>query len=77
MQLPYYMWYEAAHALLGPARALAESTRVFYQNPLNPVSHTSFGENELNFAWVIIIALMSSLMTMQKLVSSENWSLNV
>jgi poly(3-hydroxybutyrate) depolymerase len=45
MQLPYYMWYEAAHALLGPARALAESTRVFYQNPLNPVSHTSFGRS--------------------------------
>jgi poly(3-hydroxybutyrate) depolymerase len=43
MQLPYYMWYEAAHALLGPARALADSTRIFYDNTLNPLSSTPFG----------------------------------
>ena len=45
MQLPYYMWYEAAHALLAPARAFADSTRVFYANPLNPVSATSFARS--------------------------------
>ncbi|MHB2167248.1 polyhydroxyalkanoate depolymerase [Alsobacter sp. R-9] len=45
MQLPYYMWYEAAHALLAPARAFADSTRVFYANPLNPISTTSFARS--------------------------------
>jgi poly(3-hydroxybutyrate) depolymerase len=45
MQLPYYMWYEAAHAMMGPARAFADATRVFYDNPLNPVSKTSFGRS--------------------------------
>lgn len=45
MQLPYYMWYEAAHAMLGPARALADSTRMFYNNPLNPVSKTPVGRS--------------------------------
>ena len=43
MQLPYYMWYEAAHAMLGPARALADATRVFYDNSLNPLSTTPLG----------------------------------
>jgi poly(3-hydroxybutyrate) depolymerase len=43
MQLPYYMWYEAAHAMLGPARAMADSTRIFYDNRLNPLSSTPFG----------------------------------
>lgn len=43
MQMPYYMWYEAAHALLGPARAMADSTRIFYDNHLNPLSATPFG----------------------------------
>ena len=45
MQLPYYMWYEAAHTLLGPARAFADSTRVFYDNPINPMAKTSFGRS--------------------------------
>ena len=43
MQLPYYMWYEAAHAILGPARAFANATRVFYDNPINPLAKTSYG----------------------------------
>ena len=45
MQLPYYMWYEAAHAMLGPARALADSTRIFYNNPINPLSKTPVGRS--------------------------------
>ena len=45
MQLPYYMWYEAAHAMMGPARAFADATRVFYDDPLIPVSKTSFGRS--------------------------------
>ena len=43
MQLPLYMWYEATHALMGPARALAGSTKLFYNNPVNPFAHSSFG----------------------------------
>ncbi|NBQ39447.1 MAG: polyhydroxyalkanoate depolymerase [Alphaproteobacteria bacterium] len=45
MQLPYYMWYEATHALLGPARALAGSTKLFYNNPVNPMTHSPFGRS--------------------------------
>ena len=43
MKLPLYMWYEATHAMLGPARALAGSTKLFYNNPANPLSHSPFG----------------------------------
>ncbi len=43
MQLPYYMWYETAHALLGPARAMADTTKWIYQNPVNPLGKTTFG----------------------------------
>jgi len=44
MQLPLYMWYEATHALLSPARALAGSTKLFYKNPVNPLTHSPFGK---------------------------------
>lgn len=43
MQLPLYMWYEATHALLGPARALSGSTKIFYNNPINPMSLSPLG----------------------------------
>jgi poly(3-hydroxybutyrate) depolymerase len=43
MQLPLYMWYEATHALLGPARALAGSTKMFYNSSTNPFAHSPFG----------------------------------
>ena len=43
MQSPLYFWYESAHALLSPARALTDATRLFYANPWNPVSRTPFG----------------------------------
>ncbi len=45
MQLPYYMWYEAAHALMAPARALSGSTKAFYDNPMNPLSKTPLGRS--------------------------------
>ena len=45
MQLPLYVWYEAAHAFLAPARAFADSTRIFYANPLNPVSQTQMARS--------------------------------
>jgi poly(3-hydroxybutyrate) depolymerase len=45
MQLPFYMWYEATHALLGPARALAGSTKLFYNNPVNLMTNSPFGRS--------------------------------
>nr|WP_281287505.1 polyhydroxyalkanoate depolymerase [Aureimonas fodinaquatilis] len=38
-----YQLYEMNHAMLAPYRAVAEATRSFYQNPLNPLSRTHFG----------------------------------
>lgn len=39
----YYHLYELNHAAMQPWRAAAEATRMFYLNPLNPVSRTRFG----------------------------------
>jgi poly(3-hydroxybutyrate) depolymerase len=44
-QLPFYYWYEMQHAALGPFRAAADATRLFYQNPGNPLAHTTFGKS--------------------------------
>jgi poly(3-hydroxybutyrate) depolymerase len=38
-----YMFFEMAHAVLGPARAASDAVRLFYRNPLNPLSHTVYG----------------------------------
>ena len=45
MQLPYYLMYEASHALLSPARAFAQASKLFYANPLNPISQTAFAKS--------------------------------
>jgi poly(3-hydroxybutyrate) depolymerase len=44
-QLPFYYWYEMQHAALGPYRAAADATRLFFQNPGNPLTHTTFGKS--------------------------------
>ncbi|RRH95150.1 polyhydroxyalkanoate depolymerase [Mesorhizobium tamadayense] len=41
----FYQLYELNHAALQPARLYADAVRLFYSNPLNPVSHTSFGRS--------------------------------
>jgi poly(3-hydroxybutyrate) depolymerase len=41
----FYAWYEWQHAALGPFRAAADATRIYYQNPLNPLTHTTFGKS--------------------------------
>src|ERR1043166_2423929 len=41
--LPFYYWYELQHGALGPFRA--DATRLFYQNPINPLTHTTFGKS--------------------------------
>lgn len=39
----YYAFYEWNHALLTPARIANDAVRLYYKNPLNPLSHTEFG----------------------------------
>jgi poly(3-hydroxybutyrate) depolymerase len=39
----YYQLYELNHAFLSPARALNDAMRLYYKNPLNPMSHTELG----------------------------------
>ena len=39
----YYQFYELNHAAMQPMRALADATRLFYSNPLNPWSQTLSG----------------------------------
>ncbi|MER9893236.1 polyhydroxyalkanoate depolymerase [Mesorhizobium sp. M0119] len=41
----FYQLYELNHAALQPARLYADAVRLFYSNPLNPVSHTSWGRS--------------------------------
>ncbi len=42
---PMYWLYEMGHAALNPARALADATKLFYKNPANPLSHTTYGKS--------------------------------
>jgi poly(3-hydroxybutyrate) depolymerase len=39
----YYQFYELNHAAMQPFRALADSVRLYYSNPLNPLAHTIMG----------------------------------
>ena len=40
-----YHWYEFGHAAVRPARAAAGNTQAFFENPFNPLSHTSMGRH--------------------------------
>jgi poly(3-hydroxybutyrate) depolymerase len=40
---PLYWFYEMSHAALNPSRALADATRLFFKNPANPLSYTTYG----------------------------------
>ena len=42
---PLYWLYEMGQAALDPARAFADASRLFYRNPANPISHTTFGKS--------------------------------
>jgi poly(3-hydroxybutyrate) depolymerase len=42
MSLAYY-WYDAAHLMLSPARAATDATKLFFENPINPLTHTAYG----------------------------------
>ncbi|QPC86129.1 polyhydroxyalkanoate depolymerase [Mesorhizobium sp. NBSH29] len=41
----FYQFYELSHASLQPVRVCADAMRLFYSNPLNPVSHTAWGRS--------------------------------
>ena len=41
----YYQLYEFNHAALQPLRAYADAVRLFYKNPLNPLSSTPVGRS--------------------------------
>ncbi|MBZ0162027.1 MAG: polyhydroxyalkanoate depolymerase [Notoacmeibacter sp.] len=41
----FYHLYELNHAALQPYRAVADATRLFYSNPLNPFSQSSIGRS--------------------------------
>ncbi len=43
-RVPLYHLYEYQHAALSPYRAVADATRLFMQNPANPLSHTWWGK---------------------------------
>jgi poly(3-hydroxybutyrate) depolymerase len=42
---PMYWMYEMAQASLNPARAVSDATKLLFQNPLNPWSHTELGKS--------------------------------
>ncbi|WP_306260336.1 polyhydroxyalkanoate depolymerase [Pararhizobium sp. IMCC21322] len=43
--MPFYHWYEMSHAAFAPLRAVADATKLYYDNPLNPLSHSAVGKN--------------------------------
>src|SRR5277367_132331 len=45
LSAPLYWYYEMSHAALNPSRALADATRLFFKNPVNPFSFTTFGKS--------------------------------
>src|SRR5690348_16723473 len=42
---PLYWFYEMSHAALNPSRAWADATRLFFKNPVNPLSFTTYGKS--------------------------------
>ncbi|MDF2999703.1 MAG: polyhydroxyalkanoate depolymerase, intracellular, partial [Xanthobacteraceae bacterium] len=42
---PLYWMFEMGHAALDPLRVMADAGRLFYRNPVNPLSHTRFGKS--------------------------------
>jgi poly(3-hydroxybutyrate) depolymerase len=42
---PIYWLYEMSHVALNPSRAWADVTRLCFENPVNPLSQTTFGKS--------------------------------
>ncbi len=45
LSAPLYWFYEMSHAALNPSRAWADATRLFFKNPVNPLSFTTVGKS--------------------------------
>jgi poly(3-hydroxybutyrate) depolymerase len=45
LSAPLYWLYEMTHAALNPSRAWADATRLFFKNPVNPLSFTTYGKS--------------------------------
>ncbi len=45
LSTPLYWFYEMSHAALNPSRAWADATQLFFKNPVNPLSFTTFGKS--------------------------------
>jgi poly(3-hydroxybutyrate) depolymerase len=45
MSTPMYWLYEMGQAALNPSRALADATKLFFKNPANPFTHTTYGKS--------------------------------
>ena len=45
LSAPLYWFYEMSHAALNPSRAWADATRLFFKNPVNPLSFTTYGKS--------------------------------
>jgi poly(3-hydroxybutyrate) depolymerase len=45
LSTPLYWFYEMSHAALNPSRAMADATRLFFKNPINPLSFTTYGKS--------------------------------
>jgi poly(3-hydroxybutyrate) depolymerase len=45
LSTPLYWLYEMSYAALNPARAWADATRLFFKNPVNPLSFTTYGKS--------------------------------
>ncbi|MEM8795299.1 MAG: polyhydroxyalkanoate depolymerase, partial [Pseudomonadota bacterium] len=43
--MTFYLLHELTHAALSPFRTLADMTRLYYQNPLNPLARTPLGRS--------------------------------
>jgi poly(3-hydroxybutyrate) depolymerase len=41
----FYQWYELNHAAIAPWRAVADATRLSFQNPFNPLADTFMGRS--------------------------------
>jgi poly(3-hydroxybutyrate) depolymerase len=46
----FYQMYEMSHAAMQPYRAYADAVRLFYSNPINPLSQTAFGRSVAGMA---------------------------
>ncbi len=45
LSTPLYWFYEMSHVALNPSRAWADATRLFFKNPVNPLSFTTYGKS--------------------------------